>query len=184
MKREVIRRWLFALLLLVAGSEISHATVGWPEAVARLARERAKAVTCVGLLKRYGDERQRSLGQLIYGDARAEIDAAISGLIVALAQDGRPEGLPSLNTRLERGATDLGKLCQTVMDLVPNTSGHKNVLIDIARGALEPLINSLKEAAAALYNNYRKDGAETRLTIRTRLEAAKWPTFADVEIAQ
>jgi hypothetical protein len=37
---------------------------------------------------------------------------------------------------------------------------------------------------AALYNNHRKDDALTIETIKTQLEAAKWPNFAEVKAAK
>jgi hypothetical protein len=53
------RRWSPALLVslaCLAGPALSAPaqTVNWQEAVARLAQERERAVTCAGLLKRYG----------------------------------------------------------------------------------------------------------------------------------
>jgi hypothetical protein len=60
--------------------------IGWQEAVARLAAERTRAESCAGLLKKHGDEAARSRGGLAYGEAKAEVDAVVAGLVVALAQ--------------------------------------------------------------------------------------------------
>jgi hypothetical protein len=95
---------------------------------------------------------------------------------------GRPKR--SSNTDLEHGATSLGNFCKMVSDLVPNASGRKDVLADIARGAVEPVIESLSERVAALYNNHRIDDAPTLETITTQLEAAKWPNFAEAKAAK
>lgn len=174
----------FALLISVATGISQAAKTGWPEAVGRLAGERSKAETCVSLLKGYGDEQQTSQGQWAYGEAKANFDAVIAGLVTALTEGGNPKGLPGLETDLENGATRLGKFCQTVGELLPSTTGRKDVLADIAKGAIQPLIDSLSEAVAALYNNHRKDDALTIETIKTQLEATKWPNFAEIKAAK
>jgi hypothetical protein len=174
-----------ALALFVSiAPGISRADIGWPEAVGRLAGERSKAKTCAELLKGYGDQQQSSRGQLTYGEAKANFDAVINGLITALTEGGNPKSLPRLETDLENGATSLGNFCKTVSAMLPSTSGEKGVLADIAKAAVEPLIKTLSEGVAAIYNNYRKDQALTRETIKTQLEATKWPNFAEVQAAK
>jgi hypothetical protein len=174
--------WIALGLLISVVPGISRAAdIGWAEAVGRLAGERSKAETCAALLKGHGDEQQISRGQLAYGEARANFDAVIAELVTALTEGGNPKSLRSLETDLEHGASGLEKFCKTVSDLVPDASGRKGVLADIVRGAIEPVINALSEGVAALYNNHRKDHALTRETIKTQLEAAKWPIFSEVK---
>ena len=179
-----IGSWTLLVLLGLAHQAIQAAGIGWPEAVARLAGERAKAETCVALLKRYGNDSQIANGQLAYVTAKTASDAAISGLITVLAQGNNPQSLPSLEARLQQGTSGLAEFCGTVNDLLPSTSGQRGAIADIARAAIEPLVNTLSEAVSALYNNHRKDDALTRLTIQTQLEAAKWPDFAEVRAAE
>jgi hypothetical protein len=178
-----------ALLMSIAPGVGRAADIGWPEAVGRLAGERTNAETCAVLLKGYGDKQQISRDQLAhgeaaYGEAKAHFDAVIAGLVTALTEGGAPKSLPSLETDLEHGATSLGNFCKMVNDLVPSTSGRKDVVADIAKGAIEPLIKALSEGVATIYNNYRNDQALTRETIKTQLEAAKWPNFAEVKAAK
>ena len=186
MVRSVMRVWtLLALLIACVVPGISQAKgIGWPEAVARLAGERANAETCAALLKGHGNKEQVSRGRLAYGEAKAEFDSVIAGLNTALAEGGNPESLASLDTKLERGASRLWELCKSASDLVPNTSGRKGVLVELAAAAIEPVIKALSEGVAALYNDHRKDEALTRQTIQTQLEAAKWPEFGEVAAAQ
>jgi hypothetical protein len=173
----------FALAVLVVPGISRGADIGWPEAVGRLAGERSKAETCAGLLKGHGDKQQIAQGQMVYGDAKANFDAVIAGLVTALTEGGNPKSLPSLETDLEQGAGSLKKFCQSVSDLLPNDSGRKGIVDEIVKAAIEPVINSLSEGVAALYNNHRKDDALTRETIMTQLEAANWPDFAEVKAA-
>jgi hypothetical protein len=85
----------FCVLALSVGCGLAQAEgIGWQEAVARLAGERTKAETCVRLLKTYGDEAALSRGDLTYGEAKAEVDAIIAGLMVALAKDEEPGDPP------------------------------------------------------------------------------------------
>ena len=76
------------------------------------------------------------------------------------------------------------QFCGTVSKLLPATAGHRGVIEDIAKSAIEPLIKALSEGIAALYNDHRKDDELMRLTIRTQLEAAKWPDFSQVKAAR
>ncbi|MGA7383942.1 MAG: hypothetical protein WBW81_04375 [Methylocella sp.] len=173
-----------ALLISISPGICRAADIGWPEAVGRLAGERSKAETCAALLKGHGDKQQISRGELAYGEAKANFDAVIAELVTALTEGGKPKSLPGLETDLEHGAAGLGKFCQTVSDLLPSTSGRKDVVADIAKGAIQPVIDALSEGVVTLYNNHRKDDALTIETIKTQLEAAKWPNFAEVKAAK
>jgi hypothetical protein len=173
------------LLAILLWMPVGHAAdIGWPEAVARLAGERTKAETCAGLLKSHGTDEQVTRGRLGYGTAKANFDAVIAGLIVALGQGDNPGGLPSLDAELAQGTSGLEEFCRSVVDIVPATSGRKDIIGNIAKAAIEPLVKALSEGVAALYNNRRNDDALTRQTILTQLEAAKWPDFGKVQAMQ
>jgi hypothetical protein len=188
MMMKIIRPGLFLALLallVLTGSAISQpATITWPEAVAQLAGERAKAETCVALVKKYGNEAQIARAQLTYTNAKADADAVIAGLIAALSAGQAPASLASLQTKLSSGVSGLVQFCGTVSDLLPNTAGQKNVILDIAKVSIEPLLKMLSDGVSALYNNHRTDDALTRRTIQTQLEAARWPAFSEVKAAQ
>jgi hypothetical protein len=173
-----------ALLISIAPGICQAADIGWPEAVDRLVRARSKAEPCAAVLKGHGNKQQISRGQLAYGEAKANFDAVIAGLIAALTEGAAPQSLPSLEIDLNDGAASLGEFCQTAHDLLLSTPGRKEGFADIAKGAIQPVIDALSEAVAALYNNHRKDDALTIETIKTQLEAAKWPNFAEVEAAK
>ena len=185
---KIIRPGVFVTLLALlalTGSAISQpATISWPEAVAQLAGERAKAETCVALIKKYGDDAQIARGQLTYTTAKADSDAVIAGLITVLSAGQAPASLSSLQTKLSNGISGLVEFCATVGNLLPNTAGQKNVVVDIAKVAVEPLLKMLSDGVSALYNNHRTDDALTRRTIQTQLEAARWPGFSEVKAAQ
>src|SRR3954464_12130609 len=111
--------WLLALMVVCRTAGSRAAETGWQEAVARLAQERTLAETCAGLLKTYGDEGAKSLGALSYADAKAEYDAIIAGLDVALASKDRPTSLPDLQARLQRGFDKREAFCNSIVPLVP-----------------------------------------------------------------
>ncbi len=154
----------------------------WADAVAQLAGVRTKAETSVAILKRFGGNGHIAHGQLIYADAKAEADAVIAGLIVAVSAKGRPERLSSLHERVERAMIGLAKLRNLAESQLPSLEGMKD-FGDILRGAIEPLVKPLSNAVAALYNNFRADNELTRKTIQTQLEAARWPDFKQVKAA-
>jgi hypothetical protein len=175
---------MIALLVWAAPAPGRAGGIGWPEAVSRLAEQRSNAVFCVASLKRHGNDDQISRGQLIYGPAKANFDGVIAGLVTALAEGGNPEGLPSLDAKLERSASGLAQLCKTAADLAPSASGQKGVLNEIVKAAVEPVVKALSDGVATLYTDHRKDDSLTRETIQTQLEAAKWPDFGTVDSAQ
>jgi hypothetical protein len=172
--RRLLLDW--ALLLVVTSASVAAQTIGWQEAVARLAAERTRAETCAALLKKHGDETARSRGGLAYGEAKAEVDAVVAGLVVALAQSAAPGSLPDLEARLRRGVEAREAFCAEVRPLVPAHEGERSLLADLAKGALGPLI----EAVQALWLDARETDRLTRKTIQTQLEATAWPAFAAV----
>src|SRR5262245_9702801 len=99
------------------------AEIGWQEAVARLAYERTKAETCVRLLKANGDHAAIQRGEMAYAGAKAEYDAIIGGLVVALARKGEPTSLPDLEARMQRGFEAREAFCKSVEPLVPPSKG-------------------------------------------------------------
>jgi hypothetical protein len=155
----------------------------WPDAVAQLAGARTRAETCVALVKKYGDAEQIDRGQLIYTNAKADADAVIAGLITALSTGQELESLSSLQTRLNSSVSGLAKFGDMVSKLIPDTTGQKFDVVAIVKSAIEALLKPLSDGVSALYNNHRADDALTRATIKTQLEAARWPAFSEVKPA-
>jgi hypothetical protein len=181
------RSSFIALLAVLASTVVAigqSATMTWPDAVAQLTSERTKAETCVTLVKKYGDEAQVARGQLTYTNAKADADAVIAGLTIALSEGQQPASLSTLQAKLSSSVSGLAEFCGAVVDLLPSTAGQKGILTDIAKATIEPLLKMLSEGVAALYNNYRTGEALTRRTIQTQLEAARWPAFSEVTAAQ
>jgi hypothetical protein len=143
-----------------------------------------KAETSVSLLKKFGDSGHVARGQLIYSDAKAEADAVIAGLIVAVSAKDQPERLSSLQERVERAVTGLAELRNLAESQLPKLEGTRDFdLGGILKGAIEQLQKPLLDAVAALYNNHRADNELTRKTIQTQLEAARWLDFDQVKSA-
>jgi hypothetical protein len=169
--------WLLVLMVLCTAVGSRAAEIGWQEAVARLAQERTLAETCAGLLKKYGDEGAKSRGALTYADAKAEYDAIIAGLDVALARKDRPTSLPDLQARLQRGFDKREAFCKSIVPLAPPPApGERGPIADLVSGAVGPLIDAVK----AIWLRAKDDDALMRKTIETQLEATKWPSFASV----
>jgi hypothetical protein len=174
-------RWpaLFpAMLTMCVTSQASGAEdINWQEAVARLAHERTVAETCAALLKKYGDAGAVDRGALAYADAKAEYDAIIAGLDVALARGAKPASLPDLEARLQRGFAERVAFCDSVQPLLPPVpSGEKGPFADIVGGSVGPVINAIK----SIWLRTRDDNALMRRTIETQLEATTWQSFASV----
>jgi hypothetical protein len=170
--------WLMALIVGCSAACVASAQdIGWQEAVARLKQERTLVETCVALLKKYGKARAIDRGGLDYADAKAEYDAIIAGLDVALARNDQPASLPDLEARLRRGFDKRQAFCVSVEPLVPPPpKGVKSPFTDIIGGAVGPVVDAVK----AIWLRTRDDNALMRKTIETQLEDTKWPSFASV----
>jgi len=175
-------------LLVLTGPVIAEsAAISWPDAVSQIVAERAKAETCVALMKKYGDDAQKARGEIAYTNVKADFDAVIAGLITALSAGKAPASLSILQAKLSSGVSGLVEFCGTVSNLLPKTAGQtdKDIMVDIARIIpFEQLLKMLSDGVSALYTNQRSDDALTRRTIQTQLEAARWPAFSEVKPAQ
>ena len=107
------------------------AKMTWADAVAQLAGARTKAETSVAILKKFGGSGNIARAQLIYSDAKAEADAVIAGLIVAVSAKGRPEALSSLQERVERTVAGLAKLRNMAESQLPSLEGTKEFRRDL-----------------------------------------------------
>jgi hypothetical protein len=151
--------------------------IDWQTAVARLASERTKAETCVSILKRHGDPAQISRGELAYGEAKAEVDAVIGALIVALAEQKPPSDPLELEQGMSRGVAARDAFCKQATALLPPKDGEREgILAALVGGVAGPLV----EAVVALRGQAREDDQLRRKTIETQLEATRWPAFAQV----
>ena len=168
------------LVFLLTPNAVPAERLGWPEAVTRLTAERTKAETCTALLKQHGDSAAVARGALNYGNAKAEMDAVIAGLVVTIAQKETPEELAELEIRLQRGVAGRRAFCKTVEQLLPSSSGEKNLYADILKETIGPLIEAVKE----IYLHHREENTLERKTIQTQLEAAIWPAFSEVKPVQ
>jgi len=113
---------LLALLASVDSAIGQTASISWPDAVGKISGERAKAETCVALMKKYGDAAQKARGEITYTNAKADSDAVIAGMIVALSAGQTPASLPSLQDKMNSGAGGLVTFCGAVNDLLPKTA--------------------------------------------------------------
>jgi hypothetical protein len=154
--------------------------IGWQEAIARLAYERTRAETCARALKAYGDPAAIQRGEIGYGEAKAEYDGIIQGLIVALARKGEPTSLPDLEARIQRGFEAREAFCKSVQALAPSGAGQKSVIADIVKDAVGGVVGPVVDAIKAIWIRSKDDETLMRKTIQTQLEAALWPAFASI----
>jgi hypothetical protein len=178
---------LLALFTLTGSGIGQPVIISWSDAVSQLAGERAKAENCVALMKKYGDEAERARGEITYTSAKADFDAVIAGLVVALSAGKTPASLSSLQDKLSSGVSGRVAFCGAVSGLLPKTAGQteKSVILDIAKMVpFEQLIKSLSDGVSALYANHRSDDALTRKAIQTQLESSRWPAFSEVKVAE
>ena len=178
---------LLVLVMLTSAVIAQRAAISWPDAVGQIAGERAKAESCVALMKKYGDDAQKARGEITYTNAKADFDGVIAGLVTVLSAGQTPASLPNLQDKLKGGVSGLANFCGTVVNLLPKTAGQtdKDVMIEIAKMIpFDQLLKMLSDGVSALYTNHRSDDPLTRRTIQTQLESARWPAFSEVRAAQ
>ena len=150
--------------------------IGWQQQVAALAAERARAETAAGIVKRLGGPGDLAMAEIEYGDGRAEIEAVVAALTVALEQGKGADDLADLEARLGRAVAAREALARRALDLAAG-AGTRSALVDL----LAPeAMKALFAAIGGLWRRRADRDAALRQTIATRLEAARWPAFADL----
>ena len=163
---------------IIPATLAAQATLDWPEVIARLAKAKTQATTCVQVLKSNGDKSSVAKAQLTYGMAEAQMDGVIAGLTIALVQGGNPDSLPTARTSLDNAGKGLKEICDAaVKTATPNAKG---VWEEIAKGAVEPLFKTISDGVGVWWTRrVEKDNLELE-TKKSQLEAAKWPKFSDI----
>jgi hypothetical protein len=148
-------------------------TLSWQSAVAELTAEKERAVTAAGLVKRFGGPGDLTAAEIAYGDGRAETEAVIAALAIALESGSGPDDRADLDARVERATAARETLGRRAQDLAAGTRGPA---LDLLASALPSLLSAI----GALWTRRADRDAATRATIATRLDAARWPPFADI----
>jgi len=148
-------------------------TLSWQQAVAVLTAERGRAEAAVAVIKRLGGPGDKARAEITYGMGRAEAEAVIGALVVALDQGNGADDLTDLETRIAEAASArqaLGTMAQALADAGPT---ERSVLVDLIAQSLPSLLSAI----GALWNRRGDSDEIARKTIATRLEAARWPAF-------
>lgn len=169
-----------AILWSAAGAAAQDTAFDWQSSAGTLTSEKQRAETCVSILKRHtdGNEAARSRGQLAYSGAKAESDAAIVGLTMALAQGQEaPGSLTEIEGHLARAGEEREEFCAYVIEQLPDEDGNSRIVIaDVLAKSVPALIDAGKD----LFLNYRKETLIRRESIGNQIEAQKWRAFEDI----
>ena len=148
-------------------------TLSWQKAVAELTAERNRAEASVLIIKRLGDPGDITSAEIAYGGGRAEAEAVIAALIIALHQGKGADDIVDIDTRMSQAVGARETLARRATDLA---AGKKSAGIDLLAKALP----SLLLAVGALWRRCGESDVSTRATIAARLESARWLPFADI----
>jgi hypothetical protein len=135
-----------------------------------------RAEAAAALIRRLGGPGDVAKAELTYGDGRAEAEAVVSALIVALQQGGGVDDPADLEARMTAAVAARETLGRQARALAEAAPGEKSVVVDLLTSALPDLLAPL----GALWGHWTKGAADLRATIAERLEAARWPAFAEV----
>jgi hypothetical protein len=115
------------------------------------------------------------MAEIEYGDGRAEVEAVVAPHHRARGGKGADD-LADLEARLARAVAAREGLARRALDLAAG-AGTKSALIDL----LAPeAIKALVAAVGGIWSRRGERDKALRATIASRLEAARWPAFADV----
>jgi hypothetical protein len=166
-----------SLFIASTGASAAQTTVGWPDTIDLLNRERSQADECASLLKDAGDKPAIDRGRMVYGNAKSASDGAISGLEIALVQGYKPESLKGIQADLDAAGAGLQQVCDAAKKAASDASGTKGIVSDIVKAAVEPVIGAIMEGVSALWNRHLEQEKAEIDSIKGQLEAAKWPEF-------
>jgi len=174
--RGIVAALAFAFPAVAGAAET--ASMGWPEVIAGLTKERTQAEACVGLLKSRGDKDTVEQAKAKYEIARADMDGVIAGLTTALMEGGKPDSLPKVRTSLETSGQTLQAICDAAVKTA--APGTKGLWDKIAEAALGPLIKPISDGIGAWWGRRIQMQDREREKKKAQLEAARWPEFADI----
>ena len=115
--------------------------------------------------------------QIAYGPAQASSDGAIDGFTTALVQGSAPQKLPALQTYLDSTGAGLQTVCDTAVASARAAKGTKGVVDGAVAAAVKPIIDALRSAAGAIWDQHVQQTKIQMETIRTQLDKAHWPDF-------
>jgi hypothetical protein len=174
----------FLSLTLVAAYAAQSTNIGWPEITDSLTQLRSRAQSCVEVLKSGSDKAAIMASRITYGDAKAAADGVIAGLTTTLVEGGAPGTLPKVQTNVEKAGAGLKEVCDAAIKTASAAAGTKGVIDSILAAPLEPIITAISSGIAALWMRHVETDKLELETIKTQLEAAKWPDFGDVAPAK
>ena len=158
----------------------NHANVSWQDAVAELASEKTRAETCVSLAKKAFDPAGAQLArvQLDYGAAKAQMDAIIGGLVVALVDQVEPQDFNSYDVRMMEAVTIRKAMCEDIVEAMPNDKDEqtKGIVGDVLGKSVAAMISAVKD----IYIYHEEEDILDRTTIQTQVEATRWRAFVDI----
>jgi hypothetical protein len=186
------RAWLPALAacaaLLVGSMPALAQDLAWPQAVARLAREKTLAEACASILKTFADGRPmaRVQGERLYGRAQADVNGLVRLIIADLASERAPAERPELRHLLEVVPRQRQALCDHVDAAVgrevAEQLGGTGAAALLAQGTSEST-GSIADVAVRIRQAYREADPAARATIVARIEAVRWLPYAAVPAA-
>jgi hypothetical protein len=176
-----MRGLIAAMLVLGLGPAAAQAPgMTWPEAAELLQRERMSAEACARVVKRFTPKypvTALAASELEYETARAEFNAVIGGLQVALIENAEAPPLATVEARLATGTAARRAFCEKAKALAPPSDPFvKGSIGEAIAGTISEVI----KAGVTIWSKLRDSDQARRDSLRSALEEAKWPAFAAV----
>lgn len=167
-----------AVALLLAAPAQAAEPVDWQLTIAKLAAERTLAHNCVSVFKQVVDDPgARASGQLTYGQAKAEMDALITQLQVALIEGMSLANVDVLEGRMGDALAKRDQVCDLAIAAVPPDDRTTKSVEAIVGAVIEGTIGAVVDL---IIHRDTLDEAR-RENLRLELDDQIWPAFGAVD---
>ena len=165
-------RCSYALVILTLCAMPGLAEADWQDALIQIDSERSKIAACIAELEKHGTTAQKKDGAEVYHRAKAEIDVVLDAMAAALDSKAQALDQDKLAAHLSASITQRVAFCRLAEAAAPR-DGEKQIFQDVYKDTLKPTLD-----AALTVLGLGKDDAARRRTVKTRLEASRWPDSA------
>jgi hypothetical protein len=158
-----------ALVILTLCAMPGPAEADWQDALIQIDSERSKIIACIAELEKHGTATQKKDGAEAYRKAKAEIDVVLDAMTAALDGKAQVVDQNNLAAHLSASITQRIAYCRLAEAAGPG-GGEKQIFQDVYKDTLKPTL----DAALTLLGLGKDDAGRSR-TVKTRLEASRWP---------
>jgi hypothetical protein len=165
-------RFACPLVILTLCARPGPVAADWQDALIQIDSERSKITVCIAELQKHGTAAQQKESAEIYRRAKAEFDEALDAMVAALDGKAQAPERDKVAAYLSASIAQRIAFCRLAEAAAPK-DGQKQIFQDVYNDTLKPTL----DAAFTVIGLGKADAARRR-TVKTQLEASRWPDVA------